>query len=130
MPKKYQVVGACATDIPVATANGSIRVTLYRGNVLPEGVPEKRLEHLLDVGLIKELDKGEDPTPPEADAGVTPPVQSEGGEPKPLNARSPKPDLVEHAVSQGMERKDAEELTRDQLLELYVRKQPETPPAV
>lgn len=126
MPKKYQVVGACATDIPVATAEGSIRVTLYRGNVLPEGVPEARLEHLLSVGLIEELDKGEDPVPPEAQAG-TAPSGEQGGEAK-LNSRSSKGDLANHAVLKGdMTRDEADAMTRDQLLARYVTKQPETP---
>jgi hypothetical protein len=122
MAKQYQVVGACATDIPVGTSQGETRVTLYRGAVLPEDTPQKRIEHLLSVHLIEEMGaKPEKRVPPVTRMEEEQQKPPSGESPKPLNGQSLKADLVAHAVTQGMAQDDAEKLTRDQLLDMYVR---------
>lgn len=111
MSKSYVVTGACVTHIPVAGPGGQMLVTLYQGAPMPEGVPDDRIKHLLDSKLIEEV--GGKAEPEEA---------KEPESPKPLDGRSSKADLVAHAVTNGMNQEDAEKLTRDQLLDMYVRK--------
>ncbi len=56
MATEYEVVGACITDVPTNTANGEMRVTLYKGaRISSANVPRERIDHLLDVGLIAEV---------------------------------------------------------------------------
>lgn len=117
----YEVVGACVTDIPVSTQQGPMRTTVYKGAVLTDDVvPAERIRHLLDVKLIKKI--GGDEPKAKAPVPAKQPETSEGGAPK-FNARTPKGDLVEHAVAKGdMTREDAEKLTLKDLQDLYVRK--------
>jgi hypothetical protein len=115
MSKNYVVTGACVTHIPVAGPGGQMLVTLYQGAPMPEGVPEARLKHLLDSNLIEEVGGKAEPKKQAKESG-------DGDKPKPLNGQSSKADLVAHAVTQGMASEDAEKLTRDQLLDMYVRK--------
>jgi hypothetical protein len=115
--KQYVVTGACVTHIPVAGPDGQMLVTLYQGAPLPEGVPDDRIKHLLGSNLIEEVG-GKAKAEPKKQA-----KEPDGSDkPKPLNGQSSKPDLVAHAVTQGMTPEDAEKLTRDQLLDMYVRK--------
>ncbi|GAA3251653.1 hypothetical protein [Nonomuraea helvata] len=112
MAKTYQVIGACVTNVPVSTSQGTQLSTFYTGQVLPADVPEARIQHLLSVGLIKELESTE---PAEAAAAPS-------GEPEPaVTARSSKPDLVAYGVARGEDRAELEKLTRDQLIAKYVR---------
>jgi hypothetical protein len=123
MAKKYVVTGACVTHVPVDGPEGKTLVTLYQNTPLPEGVPEDRIQHLLDNNLIAEA--GSD----EAEERIAEAFAPNNAEPpqvpaagKTVNGRSSKTDLVEHAVSQGMTREEAEGMTRDDLLDRYVRK--------
>lgn len=115
MAKRYEVTGACITHIPVSTSQGPMLVTLYRGAALPADVPEDRIRHLLDSKLIAEV--GDAPAEPVEEQ------VPEGGQAGAVNSRSSKADLVAYGVAQGdgtQEELDA--LTRDQLLDRYVRK--------
>jgi hypothetical protein len=113
--KQYVVTGACVTHIPVAGPDGQMLVTLYQGAPMPEGVPDDRIKHLLDSNLIEEVG-GKVKAEPKEEGDEEPET------PKPLDGRSSKADLVAHAVANGMNQEDAEKLTRDQLLDMYVRK--------
>lgn len=123
MAKSYQVVGACVTNVPVAGAQGTQLATFYAGQPLPEGVPADRIAHLLSVDLIKEV--GGDAKP----AGATPapaPVSAPGGDqvgqvPESVNGRSSKADLVAYGAAKGGDRAALDQLTRDELLDRYVR---------
>lgn len=117
---KYVVTGACITHVPAAGPDGPLLVTLYQGAPLPEGVPADRVKHLLDNNLIAKVgDVGEAMAEQQDNSG-----QGDGGseDPKPLNGRSSKADLVAHAVANGMSQEDAEAMSRDDLLGMYVRK--------
>lgn len=111
--KQYTVTGACVTHIPVAGPDGKMLVTLYQGAPMPEGVPDDRIKHLLDSNLIEEVG---------GEGGVESKEVKESDTPKPLNGRASKDDLVAHAVANGMNQDDAEAMSRDQLLDMYVRK--------
>ena len=119
MAKTFQVTGACVTNVPVTGAQGTQLATFYAGHLLPADVPADRIKHLLSVGLIAEIG---DSTPKTAE--VSAPVSSQGGGASTaVNARSSKADLVEHGVAQGGDRAKLDALTREQLLDRYVRQQ-------
>lgn len=129
MAKHYVVTGACVTHIPVTDSGGPMLVTLYQGAQLPEGVPEDRIKHLLDNNLIAA--EGEDADEALADAWAPAPAVPDPAvvpapfaipERKPVNGRSSKADLVDHAVDQGMDRDEADAMSREDLLDRYVRK--------
>ncbi|MET8866530.1 hypothetical protein ABZW11_26630 [Nonomuraea sp. NPDC004580] len=111
MAKRYEVTGACITHIPVSTSQGPMLVTLYRGAALPADVPEDRIRHLLDSNLIEPIEDGSEPEPVEEESG-----------PAGVNSRSSKGELVEYGVAQGGDRAELDAMTRDQLLDRYVRK--------
>ncbi len=83
--KRYQVVGECAHVVVTDVSGVSAVNLLYKGAYLPDGVDEKRLQHLIDSKLVAE--EGEVPVAPNAsvprDASVgIPPVESgDTGEP-------------------------------------------------
>jgi hypothetical protein len=58
---RYQVVAACVTNLPSPSAS-TVRpgqttlVTVYQGQLLPDGVPEDKIRHLLESGMIAEVD--------------------------------------------------------------------------
>ena len=129
MSKQYTVTAACVTHIPVAGPDGQMLVTLYQGAALPEDVPEDRIKHLLDNKLIAAQGGDADealadafaPAPAPPNPAVVPEPFDPAGA-KPVNGRSSKADLVDHAVAQGESREDAEAMSRDDLLNKYVRK--------
>ncbi|MCK2219701.1 hypothetical protein MF672_038785 [Actinomadura sp. ATCC 31491] len=114
--KRYIVTGACITHVPVSTAQGRMLVTLYRDAMLPADVPEDRIQHLLDSNLIEEVKGGDAP------AEEPKKLETVSGAPASVNARSSKGDLVEYGVAQGDDRGELDAMTRDQLLDRYVRK--------
>lgn len=63
MATEYEVTGDMIVHIPVTTSNGPMLVDLYKGARLPEGVPQERIQHLLDSNLIKEVGKSEQAKP-------------------------------------------------------------------
>jgi hypothetical protein len=136
---QYQVIAACVAHIPAMGPGGVTLGMYYQGAILPDGVPEDRIKHLLDAGMITAVDKAESghsddagegraPTqPPEnehpqqveqAPAGDQPSVNA----PTSVNSRSSKGDLVEYGVAHGGNRTELDALNRDQLIERYVRK--------
>ncbi|MFI7468140.1 hypothetical protein [Nonomuraea sp. NPDC049646] len=123
MAKTYRVVGACVTNLPVSTAQGTQLATFYTGSILPEAVPADRVKHLLSVGLIEEVPGEAKPT------GATPTEPTATGSsqqtqpPDTVNGRSSKGDLVEYGVARGANRDELDNMTREQLLERYVRTQ-------
>ncbi|SFK92602.1 hypothetical protein SAMN05216275_14163 [Streptosporangium canum] len=111
---KYKVTAPCVTHIPVPGPGGISLTTLYVDAVLPEGVDEDRIKHLLDSKLIVEV--GADAQP----EGVG---SEETSESRTVNSRSSKAELVDHGVAQGGGRAELEKLNRDELLARYVRQQ-------
>lgn len=65
---QYRVSAPCVTHIPVAAQGGSMLSTFYRDAVLPPGVPDDRIKHLLDSGLIEAV---AEPKPAEPESGGT-----------------------------------------------------------
>jgi hypothetical protein len=130
MSKKYVVTGACVTHIPVAGPEGQMLTTLYQGSPMPEGVPDDRIQHLLDSNLIaaeggdadEALAEAFAPAPAPPNPAVVPEPYTLPERAAKVNGRSSKADLVDHAVNQGMEREEAEAMSRDDLLNKYVRK--------
>ena len=114
---RYQVTAPCVVHIPTVSATGPSLGTFYRDAILPEGVPENKIRHLLESGMIAVVG-GADPAPAKQDGEqVEQPATT-------VNARSSKGDLIEHGVSQGGDRAELEALTREELLNRYVRQQP------
>jgi hypothetical protein len=112
MTPQYQVTAPCVVHIPVTTSAGTSLNTFYKDAILPPDVPEARIKQLLDSHLIAEVAVG------------SPAVeQQEGGEqPVAVNARSKHAELVAYGVAQGGDQAELGALTREQLLERYVRK--------
>lgn len=57
MATQYEITAEMVVHIPVTTANGPMLVDLYKGAVLPDGVPQERIQQLLEGNLIKEVGK-------------------------------------------------------------------------
>ncbi|MGC5012521.1 hypothetical protein ACLQ2R_17295 [Streptosporangium sp. DT93] len=116
MSKQYQVIGALVTNVPIDTPNGATLGMFHQHAILPPGVPDDRIKHLLSVGLIKEVGgsakTAEQPAAP--DSGQT-------GEAKTVNARSSKAELVDHGVAQGGRRDELDALTLKELQTRYLK---------
>jgi hypothetical protein len=54
MSTRYHLTAAAVTNIPAGMhpLGGATLIILYRGQILPDGVPEKKIRHLLDAGMI------------------------------------------------------------------------------
>lgn len=117
---QYQVTAACVAHIPAMGPGGVTLGVYYQGAILPDGVPEDRIKHLLDAGMISAVDQVEPDASGQEQAGGS------GGTPldppSSVNSRSSKGDLVEYGVAQGGNREELDALTRDQLIDRYVRK--------
>lgn len=114
MATEYEVTAACVTHIPASTSAGPMLLTLYRGNRLPGGVPQERIQHLLDGGMIRAVEEpGPEPEPA---------VEGEGSAtPSTVNSRSSKADLVAYGVAQGDDRDELEDMTVKELQALYLK---------
>jgi hypothetical protein len=101
--------------------------TFYKDAFLPDDVPPEKLDHLLEAKMIVEVEEGGDNEP----SSQTPEDVKERGEsqqaqPATVNARSSKADLVAYGVARGASQAELEEMTREQLLDRYIRgKQPQ-----
>jgi hypothetical protein len=106
------------------TPSGPALGTYYQDAILPEGVPEAKIRHLLDSGMIRALDA------PKPDSGG----ESKVAEKKPdgtpddpaptsVNSASRKADLIDYGIAHGGDPSELETLTREQLLDRYVRQQ-------
>ncbi|MFB4275734.1 hypothetical protein ACBJ59_10615 [Nonomuraea sp. MTCD27] len=127
----YQVTAPCVVHIPTVTAAGPALGTFYKDAVLPDGVPQDKLDHLLANGMIRAVDEPGSEPEAESEAGQDPaqggqdPAESPPGDGVPtVNSRSSKADLIAYGVANGDGTPEAlAELTRDQLLGRYVRQQ-------
>lgn len=109
MATEYEVTAACVTHIPTVTSNGPMLLTLYRGNRLPSGVPQDRLRHLLDGGMIRAVEQAV-------------PADEEGGGPSlTVNSRSNKDQLVAYGMAQGDDRVTLDGMTVKELQAKYVK---------
>jgi hypothetical protein len=70
--KRYQVVGECAHIVATDVSGVQAVILLYRGAFLPDGVEEKRLQHLIDSGLVAEV--GDTPIAPNSSEPQDPAV--------------------------------------------------------
>lgn len=59
---RYQVIGECAHVVVADSSGVNAMNLLYKGAYLPPGVDPKRLQHLIDSGLVAE--EGEVPLAP------------------------------------------------------------------
>ena len=113
MPTHYKVIGACVTNVPATTANGTQLMTLYTGQLLPAD----RIKHLLSVKLIEEVGGANSP----AEESSSPPPGGDQGGGKAVNARSSKAELVEFGVAQGGDRAELDALTHKDLQARFLK---------
>lgn len=135
MGVKYRVTGHYAT-VKTMTLNGPMVVGLLKGAMVPPGVEQSTIDHLLDVGLITPLPGAVEPIGPGWDA---PPKDEEPADEPPgadlderraqARAKLPKdgsapkrthghPVWVEYAVREGYDRALVEAATKDELIEM------------
>jgi hypothetical protein len=115
MATQYEVTAACVTHIPAATSNGPMLLTLYRGNRLPGGVPQDRLRHLLDGGMIRAVEEpGPEPVESEEEEEDEEPTLT-------VNSRSNKEELIEYGVAKGGNRAELDGKTVKELQALYLK---------
>lgn len=118
----HQVVWAkCSVTNP---GTGEDKV-LAKGDMLPDWVSEFTVFVLSTSGAVKVVETA-DPTLVPEDELPAPVRLAEHPTPPPpaqqVNARSSKGDLVEYGVAQGGDRDELDAMTREQLLDRYVRK--------
>lgn len=81
MAKQWQVSGECAYAT-VNTAAGLTKMLLYKGAVLPPGVPEREIEHLKTSNLIRPFGDDVESLPgaavPDLGAATTPQPVGDG----------------------------------------------------
>ncbi|WP_188188048.1 hypothetical protein [Nonomuraea sp. SYSU D8015] len=121
---KYQVTAPCVVHIPINTVAGPALGTFYKDAFLPDDVPQEKIDHLLANKMIVEVEEGGDnepssQTPEDVEQAST--VQM--AEPAAVNSRSSKSDLVAYGVSRGASQAELDDMTREQLLDRYVRGQ-------
>jgi hypothetical protein len=134
--KTYRVTAPCVVHVPVAAPTGTTFDTLYQDAVFTGDPDSEKIRHLLDSDMIVPVG-GDAATADTTDTAATadPAAGGTAGtdtrrrqeltEPQvaPVTARSSKSELVDYAVSQGMDRTEAEKLTVKELQERYVPKQ-------
>jgi len=114
MSKQYKVVGACVANVPIDSPSGPTLAMFHQDAILPAGVSEERIKHLLSVGLIKQVGGSE--------AAAQPALSGEqGGDAKTVNARSSKAELVDYGVAQGGNRAELDALTLKELQGRYLK---------
>jgi hypothetical protein len=125
MPGKTYVVKGAYVTAPVTSDQGTVILGFQKGAPLPDSVPQDSIDHLLSVDLITENADEVDIYAPTAtlDAlGRTPAGDDSGDNSDGPPAKSaPKAEWVEHAVTQGMPRDQAEAATTQQLQDKYAR---------
>lgn len=141
---RYQVVGECAhVVLPDASGVSSMQL-LYKGAPVPEDAEPERLKHLIDSGLVAEVD--ETPIAPNAavaqdgNVGIPPlnPPAPSGADPDELARQAEAaakldeiggtPDgrhsadvWVEYAVRQGLDRAEAQKAGKDELRKVLAK---------
>lgn len=88
----------------------------YAGAVLPEHLPAEELKRLEGRGLLAKVAEPV-AAKPQADPPSDP--AGDGSAPDRPSAAGAKAAWVEYAVAQGMDRDEADKLTRDQLVDAY-----------
>ena len=117
--KQYEVKVPCLVHVPVHTAQGPQLGTLYAGNVVPAGVPDKKIKAWLDAGLIREVGAAEQEP---AEQKQDPEGDDPKAAPEKVTARSPRAELLAYAVAHGdMTQEQAEELTNKQLIAKFAK---------
>jgi len=139
---QYKVTAPCLVHVPFNTPQGTQLGTLYAEAILPDGVPQEKVDFWLDAGMIEkvggkaareaseeggqEVAKSQGPDPVQArqpgvevdpDPDVPPPSVLTGRTPPPESGPgSGKAAWVDYAVAQGMGRDEAEGMSRDDLI--------------
>lgn len=119
----YIVTGAYVLAPINDPDQGKVMGQFLRGAILPDEVPADHIKHLLDVDLIAEGDDPDavDPFPAPHTVNALGGAEGDphGGEPPggstPAKSAA-KADWVEYAEAQGMDRDEAEALTKDDLI--------------
>ena len=99
MAEQYQVVGALAAFTVSDAEGGAQKLTFYKGNMVPQGVPQNEIEHNLSVKLIAKVGgDAEIPamTGPLGDGTSRPPEGNALADPVPLDRA---PTVVSPAVA-------------------------------
>ena len=118
----YQVTGACVI-VTTSSPVGPQKITMYAPALLPPDVPQREIDHLLSVGLIAEVGAKAPAAAPAVPAdgqggegGSEPPGPTPGGKP---SQGDPKAAWVEYAVSQGVDRAEAEKASKADLVGMF-----------
>lgn len=119
----YKVISAYVTARVTNPLDGQDNVIgFYRGAVLPEGTPQSEIDHLLDVGMIEDVDKAALVSPLSTDDEVKAALADDPDGPGGVPAKSAsKADWVAYAVSQGKPEDEANAATKDELVAEYVK---------
>ncbi len=145
MTDMYQVTADCAY-VTVDTLSGKTKTLAYRGALIPGDAPE--LKHLLDSNMVTKVggdagpgvnaDGGRGPAqPPDTPAAATTDAGTDAGDPdeqRRADARAKLAELggtpdgrsseavwVEYAVTQGLDRAEAEKVGKDELRKVLAR---------
>lgn len=137
---QYKVTAPCLVHVPFHTPQGKQLGTLYAEALLPDSVPEEKVQFWLDAGMIApvgaaveaepdsgpEVAKSQGPEPAPArqpevevdpDPDVPPPSVLTGRTPPPESGPgSGKAAWVDYAVARDMDRAEAEGMSRDDLI--------------
>lgn len=101
------VTGALAV---MTDANGRSRY-VYQGSPVPDDIPAAEVERLAELGLIGD----EEPTRPDESAPADSDPSADSDPERPAQ-NATKPAWVDYAVARGMDRDEAEKMTKDQLV--------------
>lgn len=135
--RQYRVIGHCAL-FTADTAQGPMRVMVYRGKPVPDGATDEEIRHNLSVGLIAPLGEAEPlPELPSPAADATSPTDGSGGDsvpaddPERVKAREKLPEdgsaphvnageavWVEYAVTRGYDYEAAKAAGKAELVKL------------
>ncbi len=127
MASKHQVTA----PLVIARTKEGPRIYLYQGAVVPDNVSGEEVERLVEAGLVAEEDKALraqlSQAPSSTNLGAVPagldtpprtvPAGGDGDGPPAKSAS--KAEWVDYAAAQGADRGEAEQLTKDQLVEQY-----------
>ncbi|MDL4812811.1 hypothetical protein [Actinomadura opuntiae] len=109
---QYVVTAPCLVHVPFATPQGRQLGTLYAGALLPDSVPQDKIDFWLDSGMIKSTGEDTAASEPEPRSG------SEDAAPPPeTGTGSSKEAWVDYAEKRGMARSDAEAMNKAELIQ-------------
>jgi hypothetical protein len=93
----------------------------YNGAPLPEDIKDGERDRLLESGLIGECDENGYPVNRTAESGTSTAEVSSGAVDRPLRS-APASAWVEYAIDQGMDRQEAEGLSKADLIDRLSKK--------